>query len=81
MFGITYQAMQSESEPVALQGVEFWSNVCDEEMELMDLMKEAEARGEPPRSASKCYAQGAQRHLIPVLLALMEKVVNLLDYF
>lgn len=28
------EAMKSEVDEVALQGIEFWSNVCDEEVDL-----------------------------------------------
>ena len=31
---ITYDAMKSAEDEVCLQGIEFWSNVCDEEIEL-----------------------------------------------
>ena len=31
---ITLNAMKSENEQIALQGVEFWSTVCDEEADL-----------------------------------------------
>lgn len=31
---ITVEAMKSDMDEVALQGIEFWSNVCDEEMDL-----------------------------------------------
>lgn len=33
-FQITIEAMKSDIDEVALQGIEFWSNVCDEEMDL-----------------------------------------------
>jgi len=33
-FQITYDAMQSQEDEICLQGIEFWSNVCDEEIEL-----------------------------------------------
>lgn len=34
LFGLTIQGMQSEDEDVAKLAVEFWSTVCDQEMEI-----------------------------------------------
>ncbi len=34
LFAITLEAMKSSEEEVALQGIEFWSNVCDEEVRV-----------------------------------------------
>lgn len=33
-------AMKSTHDEIALQGIEFWSNVCDEEYELQLLQQE-----------------------------------------
>ena len=33
-FQITVDAMKSEEDEIALQGIEFWSSLCDEEVEL-----------------------------------------------
>ena len=34
LFAISLEAMKSEIDEVQLQGIEFWSNVCDEEVDL-----------------------------------------------
>lgn len=37
IFDVTWRAIREDQEPVALQAVEFWSSVCDEELELMQV--------------------------------------------
>lgn len=37
-------AMKSSQDEIALQGIEFWSNVCDEEYELQLLQQEVKRR-------------------------------------
>lgn len=34
LFAISLEAMKSDVDEVALQGIEFWSSICDEEIEL-----------------------------------------------
>lgn len=41
LFPITLEAMKSDVDDIALQGIEFWSNVSDEEIDLQ--IEEAEA--------------------------------------
>lgn len=48
---ITIEAMKSDIDEVALQGIEFWSNVCDEEMDLA--IEASEVSPAPPRPKSK----------------------------
>ena len=60
VFPITLDAMKSEHDDVALQGIEFWSNVCDEEYDLMIEAAEAAENGRTPeqvrsRSLSVSY--------------------------
>ena len=49
VLGMTLEAMQSRSEEVALQGIEFWSTVCEKEAELETESEEGEAEGEGMR--------------------------------
>lgn len=48
LFPITLEAMKSENDAVALQGIEFWSNVSDEEVDLAIEDTEAAEAGRPP---------------------------------
>lgn len=67
LFAITVSAMKSDHDEVSLQGIEFWSNVCDEEVDLAVEAIEASEAGHPPTRVSKHYAKGALDHLVPIL--------------
>lgn len=68
LFPITVaKAMESKHDDEVLQGIEFWSNVCDEEIELSMELTEAEEAGVPPERTSKFYARGALQYLVPKL--------------
>uniref|UniRef100_A0A3B4GQ92 Karyopherin subunit beta 1 n=1 Tax=Pundamilia nyererei TaxID=303518 RepID=A0A3B4GQ92_9CICH len=73
LFAITIEAMKSDIDEVALQGIEFWSNVCDEEMDLAIEASEASEQGRPPEHTSKFYAKGALQYLIPILTQTLTK--------
>ena len=73
LFAITMQAMRSEHEEIALQGIEFWSNVCDEEVDLSIEASEAAEQGRPPSRTSKFYAKGALQYLVPILVQTLTK--------
>lgn len=47
------EAMKSDIDEVALQGIEFWSNVCDEEVDLSIEVQEAQEQGRPPERTSR----------------------------
>jgi len=68
LFAITMDAMKSEVDEVALQGIEFWSNVCDEEVDLQIEASEAMEAGRPPEHVSRFYAKGALQFLVPALM-------------
>uniref|UniRef100_A0A915L5R3 Importin subunit beta-1/Transportin-1-like TPR repeats domain-containing protein n=1 Tax=Romanomermis culicivorax TaxID=13658 RepID=A0A915L5R3_ROMCU len=68
LFRITYEAMKSTEDDICLQGIEFWSNVCDEEIELAVEAEEASEQGRPPEHVSKFYAKGALKFILPIVL-------------
>ncbi|KAM7352018.1 importin subunit beta Fs(2)Ket [Cochliomyia hominivorax] len=73
LFPITLEAMKSENDSIALQGVEFWSNVSDEEIDLAIENQEANDAGRAPTRVSKHYARGALQFLVPVLVVKLTK--------
>lgn len=58
---------------VALQGIEFWSNVCDEEVELQIEASEAAEAGRTPEHVSRFYAKGALQYIVPILMETLAK--------
>ncbi|XP_074101694.1 importin subunit beta Fs(2)Ket isoform X1 [Cotesia typhae] len=73
LFPITLEAMKSDSDEVALQGIEFWSNVAEEEVDLSMEEGEASEGGRPPSKVSRHYAKGALMFLVPVLIQKLTK--------
>lgn len=73
LFAITLEAMKSEVDEIALQGIEFWSTVCDEESDLAIEAAEAHEQGRPPEEISRFYVKGAMQFLVPVLLLTLTK--------
>ncbi|XP_013779228.1 importin subunit beta-1-like isoform X1 [Limulus polyphemus] len=73
LFAITIEAMKTDVDEVALQGIEFWSNVCDEEVDLAIEASEAEEQGRPPERTSRFYAKGALQYLVPILMQTLTK--------
>jgi importin subunit beta-1 len=70
---IILAAMENEDDDVALQGIEFWSNVCKEELNLDALAEEAQERGEAPEHVSKHYAKDALTQILPILTLTLTK--------
>ncbi|KAI7907779.1 armadillo-type protein [Cokeromyces recurvatus] len=73
LFGLTVAGMNNEDERVALQAIEFWSTVCDEEIELREEIIEANAAGEQPDRESYHFAELALGDILPVLLWILTK--------
>ncbi|KAE9403750.1 ARM repeat-containing protein [Gymnopus androsaceus JB14] len=73
LFGLTVVGMKHPDERVASQAVEFWSTVCEEEVELALEAQEAHEYGELPEHESKGFAKVALPEIVPVLLMLLTK--------
>lgn len=75
------EAMKSDVDEIALQGIEFWSNVCDEEINLAIEESEASELGEPPQNTSYSYAKGALQYLVPILMQKLTQQVNAIEFY
>jgi importin subunit beta-1 len=73
LFGLTVLGMQNQEEKVALQAVEFWSTVCEEEAELALEAAEAAEYQETPTVESRHFAKVALPEILPVILSLLTK--------
>ncbi|RKP07815.1 armadillo-type protein [Thamnocephalis sphaerospora] len=73
LFALTVLGMKHENEQVVLQAVEFWSTVCDEEIDLHDMAIDAYAVDEDPERLSLEFAKKALPEILPVLLSLLTK--------
>ncbi|XP_067934180.1 importin subunit beta-1-like [Watersipora subatra] len=76
LFAISIEAMKSDHDEIALQGIEFWSTVCDEEVDLGIELQEAQELGKAPERTSCHYAKGALQYLVPILTGIMTKQDN-----
>lgn len=73
LFALTVEAMKSENEGVALQAIEFWSTICDEEIELSLELSQAQELNQQPDRISQNFAKASLAHTIPVLTMLLTK--------
>ncbi|CAH8591312.1 unnamed protein product [Heterobilharzia americana] len=71
LFAITLDAMKDSVPEVALQGIEFWSTICDEEIDLAIDVAECFEKGQPPAVSSMFYAKGALQFIVPILMEIL----------
>ncbi|KRY56883.1 Importin subunit beta-1, partial [Trichinella britovi] len=76
LFSISVEAMKSSSQDVALQGIEFWSNVCDEELALASDEEEAKEKGKALEVVCRNYAKQALPYVMPILLETLARQVD-----
>lgn len=75
LYGLTVSGMQSSDEKVACMAVEFWSTVCEEEMEIalrrQELGLDSLQVAESPELMSFNFALIASSEVLPTLLKLL----------
>ncbi|PWN26198.1 ARM repeat-containing protein [Jaminaea rosea] len=72
LFGLTVLGMRDPEQRVALQAVEFWSTVCEEEIELAIEAAEYTEFGEEPYRQCYNFARIALGEISPVLMDLLK---------
>lgn len=71
IFAITSKAVKEDEEPVALQAIEFWSSICDEEIEIQeDYQGDFSGDSEVPYFQ---FIKQALPALVPMLLETLTK--------
>ncbi|KAK8617296.1 hypothetical protein V6N13_080213 [Hibiscus sabdariffa] len=70
LFQLTSNAVKGDEETVALQAIEFWSSICDEEIELQEFESPESGDSGPPHS---CFIEKALSSLVPLLLETLLK--------
>ncbi|XP_072985514.1 importin subunit beta-1-like [Typha latifolia] len=70
LFNLTASAVRGDEEPVALQAIEFWSTICDEEIEIQE---EYEGSDDGSSSLQFRFIEKALPSLVPMLLETLLK--------
>ncbi|KAL5550764.1 hypothetical protein UlMin_000940 [Ulmus minor] len=70
LFNLTSNAVKGDEEAVALQAIEFWSSICDEEIELQEFENEESGESGTPHSR---FIEKALPSLVPMLLETLLK--------
>ncbi|XP_022744162.1 importin subunit beta-1-like [Durio zibethinus] len=70
LFQLTSNAVKGDEETVALQAIEFWSSICDEEIELQEFESPESGDSGPPHSR---FIEKALSSLVPLLLETLLK--------
>uniref|UniRef100_A0A1I8GGS0 Importin N-terminal domain-containing protein n=1 Tax=Macrostomum lignano TaxID=282301 RepID=A0A1I8GGS0_9PLAT len=73
IMNLYYQYMETYMNQALFAGIEFWSTVCEEEIDLAIDEQESEEKGLPPTVSSKHYARGALPYLVPILTATLTR--------
>lgn len=73
LFQLTTVAIENDEENVALQAIEFWSTLCEEEIDLIDDAVNCHVNNMPVTRPCMNYVKGALERLGPLLTSTMTK--------
>eukprot|EP01111_Echinosteliopsis_oligospora_P003973 TRINITY_DN1625_c0_g1_i2.p1 TRINITY_DN1625_c0_g1~~TRINITY_DN1625_c0_g1_i2.p1 ORF type:complete len:655 (-),score=151.14 TRINITY_DN1625_c0_g1_i2:191-2155(-) len=73
IFNITLESIKKDPEPVALQAIEFWSTVCDEEIYYNSVIEENLREHVNPTVQCFNFIKGAVKFLTPLVLEALTK--------
>ncbi|KAL7431561.1 hypothetical protein ACHAXM_002947 [Skeletonema potamos] len=75
LFELTFATIRNDEESVALNAIEFWSTLAEEEMELIDMALEFQETGQPIPPEQTCvgYVKAALGLLCPLLMETLTK--------
>jgi importin subunit beta-1 len=73
LFNLTLGAIEKDVDEVALQAIEFWSTICDEEIEILEETREAQKKNQPPTRQSHHFIMGALKFLVQILTICLTK--------
>lgn len=68
---LTVNAMSSSEPSICLQGIEFWSTICDAELELLKDQEDAAELGRPFEQPMHFFARDSAGTVVPILLTRM----------
>jgi importin subunit beta-1 len=68
---LTVNAMSSSESSISLQGIEFWSTICDVELELLKDLEDCVESGQQFEQALHYFARDSAATVIPILLTRM----------
>ena len=73
LFELTTTTIKGDEEEVSKQAIEFWSTLCEVEMDLFDQISDAQGLGSEGEISCQRYVAAAVEHLVPLLLEAMTK--------
>lgn len=73
LFGLTVTGMKSDNENVAMNAVEFWSTVCEEEIDITLSNSEYQSMGHTVYEENFKFAEHALDQVLPTIFSLLPK--------